>query len=117
MFLFLSKQRKSYAYFDAEHTINFKRPDNALMYFPTINLISIKPYFYFNPSLTNLLRSTMKMTHFENGLVMGSADCLYYAGLVKTPEKLFKRKLGPLPDTLQAGACVFPPFQILRGQK
>ena len=45
---------------------------------------------------------------------MGSADCLYYAGLVKTPEKLFKRKLGPLPDTLQAGACVFPPFQISR---
>ena len=43
---------------------------------------------------------------------MGSADCLYYAGLVKTPEKLFKRTLGPLPDTLQEGACVFPPFQI-----
>ncbi len=28
-------------------------------------------------------------TCFGNGLVMGSADCLYYAGLVKTPEKLF----------------------------
>ncbi len=47
-----------------------------------------------------------------NRVVMGSADCLYYAGLVKTPEKLFKRTLGPLPDTLQAGACVFPPFEI-----
>ncbi len=43
---------------------------------------------------------------------MGSADCRYYAGLVKTPEKLLKHTLGPLPDTLQAGACVFPPFQI-----
>ncbi len=53
-------------------------------------------------------------TCFGNRLVMGSADCLYYAGLVKTPEKLFKRKLGPLPDTLHAGACVFPPFQISR---
>ncbi len=41
-------------------------------------------------------------------LVMVSADCLYYAGLVKTPKMLFKRKLGPLPDTLQAGACVPP---------
>ena len=51
-------------------------------------------------------------TCFGNGLVMGSTDCINYAGLVKTPEKLFKRKLGPLPDTLQAGACVFPPFQI-----
>ena len=28
-------------------------------------------------------------TCFENGLVMGSADCMYYVGLVKTPEKLF----------------------------
>ncbi len=55
-------------------------------------------------------------TCFGNGLVMGSADCLYYAGLVKTPEKLFKLKLGPLPDRLEAGACVFPPFQISRGQ-
>ena len=43
---------------------------------------------------------------------MGSADCLYYMGLVKTPEKLFKRKLGPLQDTLKAGGFVFPPFQI-----
>ena len=51
-------------------------------------------------------------TFFRNGLVMGSADCINYAGLVKTPGKLFKRKLGPLLDTLQAGACVFPPFQI-----
>ena len=51
-------------------------------------------------------------TCYGTRLVMGSADCIYYAGLVKTPEKLFKRKLGPLPDTLQAGACVFPPFQI-----
>ena len=31
-------------------------------------------------------------------------------GLVKTLEKSFKRKLGPFPDTLQAGACILPPF-------
>ena len=31
---------------------------------------------------------------FGNGRVMGSADCINYAGLVKTPEKLFKCKLG-----------------------
>ncbi len=49
-------------------------------------------------------------TCFGNGLVMGSADCINYAGLVETLEKFFKRKLGPLPDTLQAGACIFPPF-------
>ncbi len=36
-----------------------------------------------------LFRPIMKMTGLENGLVMGSADCMYYAGLVKTPEKLF----------------------------
>ena len=41
---------------------------------------------------------------------MGQADCINYAGLVETLEKSLKRKLGPLPDTLQAGACVFPPF-------
>ena len=46
----------------------------------------------------------MKMTRFGNRLVMASADCINYAGIVKTLEKLFKRKLGPLPDTLQAGA-------------
>ena len=28
-------------------------------------------------------------TCFVNGLVMGSADCPYYVGLVKTPERLF----------------------------
>ncbi len=28
-------------------------------------------------------------TCFKNGLVMGPADCINYAGLVKTPEKLF----------------------------
>ncbi len=28
-------------------------------------------------------------TCFGNGLVMGSTDCINYAGLVKTPEKLF----------------------------
>ncbi len=58
-----------------------------------------------------LLRSTMKMTRFENGLVMGSADCQYYAGLVITPKNCFERKPGPLLDTLPAGAYVFPPFQ------
>ncbi len=49
-------------------------------------------------------------TRFGNGLVMGSVDCMYYAVFVKTSEKL----LDPLPDTLQAGACLFPPFQISR---
>ncbi len=44
---------------------------------------------------------------------MGLADCINYAGLVKTLEKSFKRKLGPLPDTLQTGACIFPPFRSL----
>ncbi len=48
--------------------------------------------------------------YFENGLVMGSAYCKYYAGLVETPKSCFKRKPGPLSDTLQAGACVFPDF-------
>ncbi len=43
-------------------------------------------------------------TYLENGLVMGYADCKYYAGLVE-PSK------GPLSDTLQAGTCIFPPFQ------
>ena len=41
---------------------------------------------------------------------MGLADCIN-AGLVKILEKSFKHKLGPLPDTLQAGARVFLPFQ------
>ncbi len=50
-----------------------------------------------------MLRAIMKMTHFGNRLVIGFTDCINYAGLVKTLEKLFKRKLGPLPDTLQAG--------------
>ncbi len=36
-----------------------------------------------------VLRSTVKMTRFGDGLVMGSAGHVYYAGLVKTPEKLF----------------------------
>ncbi len=40
---------------------------------------------------------------------MGSADCRHYAGSVETPKICFKRKPGPLSDTLQAGACVFPP--------
>ena len=35
---------------------------------------------------------------------MGLADCINYAGLSKTLEKSSKRKFGPLPDTLQAGA-------------
>ena len=43
-------------------------------------------------------------------LVMGSADPKGHAGLVKTPEKLFKHKPGPLPDTLQAAPCIFPPW-------
>ena len=51
-------------------------------------------------------------TCFGNRIVMGSADCINYAGLVKTLENLFKRNIWPLSDTLQAGACIFPPFQI-----
>ncbi len=31
-----------------------------------------------------MLRSTMKMTRFENRLVMGYADCKYFAGLLET---------------------------------
>ena len=42
---------------------------------------------------------------------MGLADCINIAGLAKILEKPFKHKLGPLSDTLQAGACVFPTFQ------
>ncbi len=34
------------------------------------------------------------MTRFGNGLVMGSADCINHAGLIKTLEKLFKCKSG-----------------------
>ncbi len=44
---------------------------------------------------------------------MGLADCINQAGLDKTLEKSFKRKLGPLPDTLQAGARIFLPFRSL----
>ena len=40
---------------------------------------------------------------------MGVADCLTQAGLVKIPQKSFKH---PLPDTLQAGACIFLPFRM-----
>ena len=50
-------------------------------------------------------------TCFWNGLVMGLADCVNQSGLVKTLKKSLKGKLGPLLDTLQAGACIFPPFQ------
>ncbi len=42
-----------------------------------------------------VLRPIMKMTRFGNGLVIGFADCVNYAGLGKTLEKLFKRKLDP----------------------
>ena len=52
--------------------------------------------FYFNAA------NHENDTCFGNGLVMGSADCKGHAGLAKTPEKLFRRKPGPLPDTLQA---------------
>ncbi len=59
-----------------------------------------------------MLRLIVKMTHmFCSGLVMGLADCINLAGLAKILEKPVERKLGPLPDTLQAGTCVFPPFQ------
>ncbi len=44
---------------------------------------------------------------------MGLEDCINYAGLVKTLEKSLKLKLGPLPDTLLAGECIFPPFRSL----
>ena len=44
---------------------------------------------------------------------MGLADCINKAGLVEILEKSFKRKLGPLTDTLQADACIFPPLRSL----
>ncbi len=48
-----------------------------------------------------MLRSAVGKTHvLQSGLVMGLTDCINYAGLVKTLENSFKRKLGPLPDTL-----------------
>ncbi len=59
--------------------------------------------------MINVAANHLNDTCFANRLVMGFEDCIY-TGLVKTLEKLFIRKLGPLPDTLQAGACVFPPF-------
>ena len=43
---------------------------------------------------------------------MGVADCLIQAGLVKVLQKSFKRQFGPLPDTLQAGACIFQLFPL-----
>ena len=49
-------------------------------------------------------------TCFGNRLVMGIADCVIYAGLDKTPKKSFTHQFGPLPDTLQTGTCIFPPF-------
>ena len=48
-------------------------------------------------------------THFENRLVMGYTDCKYYVGLVETLKVISKCKPDPLSDTLQAGACIFPP--------
>ncbi len=45
---------------------------------------------------------------------MGFAHCINYAGLVKTLEKSFKRKLGPLPDTLQAATFVCMSSSYLR---
>ncbi len=42
-------------------------------------------------------------TYFENGPVMGYADCKYYAGLVETSKVV---SIGPLSDTLQAGASL-----------
>ena len=67
---------------------------------------------YVNTLVLSVAVNNENDTCFGNGLVMGSTDCINYVGLVKTLEKLFKRKPGPLPDTLQAGACVFPPFLI-----
>ncbi len=64
-------------------------------------------------SVLNIAANHEKDTCFGNGLVMGSADCVNYAGLVKTLEKLFKCKLGPLPDTMQAG-LYFPAFLKIR---
>ncbi len=52
-------------------------------------------------------------TCFLNGLVMGLADFINHAALVKTLEMSSKRKLGPLQDTLQAGDCITPPFRSL----
>ncbi len=51
-------------------------------------------------------------TCFWNGLVRGIADCINYAGLDKILQKSLTCQFGPLPDTLQAGACIFPPFPM-----
>ncbi len=48
-----------------------------------------KFWFQGAESKTNVAINRENDTCFGNGLVMGSADYLYYAGLVKTPEKLF----------------------------
>ena len=54
-----------------------------------------------------VLRLIVKMTHvFWSGLVMGVADCLIQAGF-NSQNMSFKRQFDPLPDTLQAGACIF----------
>ena len=61
--------------------------------------------------MQKLVTANRENDMFCSRLVMGLADCINLAGLAKILEKPFKRKLGPLPDTLQAGACVFLPFQ------
>ncbi len=46
-------------------------------------------------------------TYFGKGLVMGYADCKCSSVWLKH-QSSFNRKLGPLSDTLQAGAWLFP---------
>ncbi len=88
-------------------------------YHSIINVPGNRPYINYDLGVlkldtgihkTAVVANRENETCFENGLVMGFADCVNLAGLVITLERLFKRKLGPLPDSLQAGACIFPPF-------
>ncbi len=51
----------------------------------------------------------MKMTH-DMFWKRTSADCKGYVGLVKTPEKLFKPKPGPLPRHTAGSSLCFPAF-------
>ncbi len=51
-------------------------------------------------------------TCFQIVLVMCITDCIIYVGLDKMLQKSFTCQFGPLPDTLQAGARIFP--QVLR---
>ena len=49
-------------------------------------------------------------TCFGVGLVTGITDRIVYEGSDKILLKSFARQFGPLPDTLQTGACIFLSF-------